>query len=491
MPHQGFDPYRRGLLKGVLAAATTAPFVSALQACAGHRARASSPYGPLRPVNDLSTGLPLLQLPDGFYYKSLSWAGDAMSNGQPVPVRHDGMAVIAHRQTPVGTELVLVRNHEIGHGPRIGAIGVYDALDGSSSAGGGTTNIYFPLDLTQEVRTAPSLGGTLLNCAGGPTPWGTWLSCEETTQDLTAVGGRRHGYVFEVTADPAQTSGEPIIAMGRFRHEAAAVDPSTGIVYMTEDARNVAGLYRYLPLDPSGRPGALARGGKLQAAKVKGVDNADLLAPALGDVVELEWVDIDDPDAGPGPFRGSHATGEASGPFLQAWAAGALRMARGEGIWYGDGRMYIVDTSAGSNLAGQPGYGEGCVWMLDLTSMRMETIFASNTPSVGNNPDNITVSPRGGVLACEDGGGTMDEYGFGNRLLGLTTSGESYLFAKNNVVLSDADVRRIGKKVAANDYRGSEFCGACFDPTGQFLFVNAQAPGITFAIWGPWGRGPL
>jgi hypothetical protein len=85
----------------------------------------------------------------------------------------------------------------------------------------------------------------------------------------------------------------------------------------------------------------------------------------------------------------------------------------------------------------------------------------------------------------------QDTYGFGERLLGLTTAGEAYIFAKNNVVFDDVQAAAAGKNVSGGDYRNREFCGACFDPTGHFLFVNIQTPGITFAIWGPWARGSL
>jgi secreted PhoX family phosphatase len=488
MPPSGFDPRRRRLLQ----AAAAIPFVSLLQACSGGRGSgqatpAGSPYGPLQPVRDLSTGLPLLQLPAGFRYASFSWSGDVMADGQPVPARHDGMAVVAERVVGGERELVLVRNHENGLGHLIKASAQYDAVQlAGGQPAGGTTNLYFRPASRRWRATEASLGGTLVNCAGGVTPWGSWLSCEETAQDHSAAGGRRHGYVFEVGPEPAQTSAEPIIAMGRFRHEAVAVDPVSGSVYLTEDNRNKSALYRYLPADRTRALGALAGGGRLQAARVRGVANADLTAPALGDEYLLEWVDVAEPDADPAAFE----AGQASGPFLQAWAQGALRMSRGEGIWYGDGRLYIVDTSAGRDSLTRSGRGNGCVWLLDLARMRLQAVFVSDAAVVANNPDNITLSPRGGVLLCEDGGGVSDAYGQGNRLLGLSGAG-AYIFAKNNVVLSREEIAAAGKQAAAGDHRGSEFCGACFDSRGEVLFVNVQSPGITFAIWGPWELGPL
>ncbi len=497
-----FQLNRRRILQAGAAAAAAA-FIPSLEALAARRAAASaqllpaaSPYGPLRPAPDLATGLHLLQLPEGFSYRSFSWTGDMMNDGQTTPDRHDGMAVIAEQDGKLGTELVLVRNHENGFGPLIQAPSQYDTAEFGSSErrrqlGGGTTNLRFRPESGEWVSAIASLGGTMINCAGGPTPWATWLSCEETIEDLSDQGGRKHGYVFEVSTDPAATPAEPIVGMGRFRHEAVAVDPATGMAYLTEDHRNLSGLYRYIPDDASPEPGALARGGRLQAAKVKGVRNADLMVPRQGDEVELEWVDIDDPDAAPAPFSGRHAGGDASGPFMQAWRAGALRLSRGEGIWYHAGKLYIVDTSAGASALGRVGYGEGAIWMLDLGTMRMRALFVSGNALAGDNPDNITVSPRGGVLACEDGDAVTDEFGKGSRLLGLTARGESYIFAKNNARLTPADLTTLGKTVEPGDYRDSEFCGACFDSQGRVLFVNMQRPGITLAIWGPWQRGNL
>lgn len=486
------DSSRRRLLKGSVVAAVATPFLGTLQAFAarqsqgnGMLAAGKSAYGPLRPVKDLSTGLELLQLPEGFQYKSFSWTGDLMENGQPVPGALDGMGVIGEQMGPNGPELVLVRNHEAGTGSLIQANGIYDSikLANGQSPAGGTTNLYFPRGVEQAVRTLPSLGGTRTNCAGGVTPWGTWLSCEETTADYRSVGGRAHGYVFEVSADPALTSGQPIIGMGRFAHEAVAIDPRNSYAYLTEDARNRSAYYRFVPTDASQQPGSLVNGGILYAARVKNLAQADLLAPAVGDSYELEWVEIADPDMDPQT--------EGSGPYVQARQAGALRMGRGEGIWYSDGKLYIVDTSAGVDAQGRAGYGEGAVWVHDLATDRLTCIFASSDKTVANNPDNITVSPRGGILMCEDGGGADDAFGFGERLVGLTPAGEAFIFAKNNIVFDDVQAAEAGKQVSGGDYRNREFCGACFDPSGHFLFVNVQTPGISFAIWGPWSRGSL
>ena len=468
-----------------------------------------SPYGALAPVADATTGLPLLLLPPGFSYSTFAWSGDALADGQPCPDRHDGMAVMqtgrghAHgigrngRDNGRGPELVLIRNHERGavDGSAIQAPGMYDTGDvgGGNVAGGGTTTLRYRNG--EWLGAEASLGGTVVNCAGGLTPWGTWLTCEEVRTNAVSSTGHRHGYVFEVHPDAALTNGRPLVGLGRFSHEAVAVDPRTGYVYLTEDDRNKSGLYRFFPNDRGGRYGSLENGGRLQAAGVKGRPNADLIVAAIGDEYELEWVDIPDPDldglVAPAGFPDISAGDSLSGPFAQAWAAGALRMSRGEGIWYAHGKMFIVDTSTGTDSSDRRGRGNGSVWVLDLASQRLEALFVSGDQLAANNPDNITVSPRGGVLLCEDGGESPDEFGPGSRLVGLTPDGQSFYLGKNSVELTSTQIAAADKQVAEGDYRGSEFCGACWSPDGRTLFVNVQSPGITFAIDGPWLHGPL
>jgi uncharacterized protein len=507
---------------------------NALAATGKQAVPAVSPYGAVAPVLDGSTGLPLLCLPEGFEYKSFGWTGDPMADGRPTPSTHDGMAVV--QSTLGGARSLLVRNHERGLVPspaeqisapamystglvngiitvpfgagtiRIGASGTVvnpaapDPVPFVGYAAGGTTNLVFQ---GNEWRSATSsIGGTLGNCAGGPTPWGSWLTCEETILDFSTIGGKKHGYVFETAAAPARSVGQPIIEMGRFVHEAVAVDPATGWVYETEDNRNLSALFRFKPNNTSGRVGSLHDGGTLQAARIKSIlrqarpaslaatNDQAMLNPDIGDEYELEWVDVNDPDANPVVVTGQPGgvtLGFMAGPSFEALSKGCMRMSRGEGIWYSAGRMFIVDTAAGVDGAGRPGRGEGAVWVLDLRTGRLRALFVSANQTVGNNPDNITVSSRGGVVVCEDGG--LGDAG--SRLLGLLSNGEAYTFCRNNVIIDAAQIGAAGKTVAAGDYRGAEFCGACFDPRGLVLFVNIQAPGVTFAIKGPWRRGNL
>jgi secreted PhoX family phosphatase len=482
---------RRGFMAGSAGVATILAGISARRAFAASRASANvvGPYGPLRPVADLETGLPLIQLPEGFEYRTYSWAGDKMPNGQPTPDLHDGMGVVGALRRDGATDVTLVRNHERAFAAPIAAPACYDGVvpTGQQNApGGGTTTLRFRG--RRWVGVEPSLGGTLDNCAGGVTPWGTWLSCEETVQDLTAWGGRRHGYVFEVRRESAATTGRPIIDMGRMMHEAVAVDPQTNIAYLTEDNPWRSCIYRFVPRDRSGTPGSYEAGGRLQAAKVAGVARADLMTPAVGERYRLQWIDIENPDAAPGdaPEGLPNAPNLTSGPFLEAWSGGALRISRGEGICFHGGKIYIVDTAAGLSADGERGKGNGAVWEYDPVAETMQAIFVAGSQLVGDNIDNATVSPAGVIYLCEDGDELLDVYGLGTRVLGLTAEGDSYAFAKNNVNLELRDLLRTGKRVRSGDYRTEEWAGACFDPEGEVMFVNIQRPGITFAIWGPW-----
>lgn len=503
---------RRGFLRSGTGALLAVPLggLYGRQALAqGRMEPIASPYGSVRPVADETTGLHLLQLPEGFRYQSHGWAGDPMDDGAPTPLEHDGMAVVRSRMVGGEQEITLIRNHESKVQPLVGLIGAeaqYDAnriTDDDDLYGhlsGGTTRLVYRGD--RWVSSSPTLGGTIDNCAGGPTPWGTWLTCEEDLADFRDAGGLAHGYVFEVSPVDGETTGEPLVAMGRFDHEAVAVDPATGAVYLTEDDRNQAGLYKFVPADASGRVGSLAQGGELLMAKVAGQDGMDLLDPAMGDMHRIEWVPIEEPDLPPQPYEEApHGEGNlASGPFVQGRGAGGVRFSRLEGIWHAasEGVFYIVDTSAGrgehDGAADVIGRGEGAVWTYDPAAETLTCLWKSDNPLAGNNPDNITVSPRGGVLMCEDGGGVDDAFGPGERLMGLTPRGETYVFAKNNVMLDPSVLRGAGKSeefIDAADHRDNEWAGATFDPTGRVLFVNIQTPGITFAITGPWERGML
>jgi hypothetical protein len=269
-----------------------------------------------------------------------------------------------------------------------------------------------------------------------------------------------HGYVFEVPADGFGDPA-PLRDMGRFSHEAVAVDPATGWVYETEDAGSRSGFYRFIP-HVTGR---LEQGGELYMLKVQGTSRANLGASyANGTTFPVEWVRIMTPDNPAADMQGTFV-------WAQGQAQGAATFARLEGCWYGnDAKIYIVSTSGG--------VGQGQIWQYSPADDTIELLFESPDASVLNAPDNICVSPRGGLVLCEDGNG--EEF-----LHGLTTDGEIFPFAKNTVILNGERHGLVG------NFTGAEWAGACFSPEGRWLFANVQSPGITFAITGPWKAGSL
>ena len=435
----------------------------------------------LSAVADDTTGLPLLRLPPDFRYASFSWTGDAMVGGR-VPDRHDGMAAFER-----GATTVLLRNHERSVAPVIDGADVptYDdyvteSPEGTTGLGGGVTAVI--LDRGRYVETRPRLAGTSTNCAGGPTPWGSWLTCEEAILRGSLIGAEDHGYVFEVPAFE-RASARPIIDMGFFRHEAVAVDPASGVVYLTEDSGPHSGFYRFIPNDLGKRPGALEAGGSLGMLKVRGVDHADLRTAPTGSAFDVDWVPIAEPNADPenlvpyGDTLPIVGTGK-SGPFLQGEAQGAALFARGEGAWHHDGVIYWVDTAGGPA-------GAGTVWVYDPSRSRLTALYSSPGAHEAEAPDNLCVAPNGLVVVCEDGGGTQGtEAVVGSRLLAVGRGGRAVTVAENHVA-PDAPIP--GKTaIEPDDYRGSEFAGADFSSDGQTLFVNVQTPGVTFAITGPW-----
>jgi secreted PhoX family phosphatase len=431
----------------------------------------SEAMGPLAVVNDETTGLPLLRLPDGFRYKSMSWAGTTMHDGHPVPGAADGMGVVRQK----GTRVTMVRNHELqgSSGPIGDSENAYDATPG------GTTTLVFDIEKEELVDSRVSLGGTLYNCAGGVTPWETWLSCEESVFNPEMAhlspprkqrywdvenAHRPHGFVFEVPATGV-AKPEPILAMGQFFHEAVVIDPATGIAYMTEDTGPKAGFYRFIPE----APGKLSQGGRLQMMKV--VDRPEMNDYLiLGQEMDVEWVDIPDPTAGLVP-----AYPNGDGVVSQGLDAGGSAFVALEGCAISEGRIYFTSKLGGRAMAG---------YVLEYHPAREKIwmVYQSAGHDYFSGPDNLVVSPRGSLVICED---RLSANKTAQNIAGLTREGDFFRFCQINP--------RLKGEFAGHDLSStalkSEWAGATFSEDGEWLFINIYNPGVTLAITGPWQEG--
>ena len=407
----------------------------------------------------------ILALPEGFSYQIISRAGQAMSDGFVLPARPDGMATFSGDDGLT----ILIRNHEIDTTPNTGPFGnnneqlpmidaslLYDAGNMEAPALGGTTTLVYDTQKQVVVREFLSLVGTRRNCAGGPTPWNSWITCEETTVRAGGNVEQDHGYNFEVpaTMNPTIAPPTPLKAMGRFNHEAVAVDPTSGIVYQTED-RHDGLIYRYIP----DVPGTLAAGGTLQALTIidqPSLDTRnwedDVPGVTTGQQLAVRWIDLEEIDAPEDDLR------------MRGFDRGAARFARGEGMWYGEGTIFFACTNGGSEKKGQIWkYTPGPAEATDAESQNpgtLELFIEPNDGAIVENADNLTVAPWGDLIVCEDGDGTQN-------LLRVTPQGQVIRFGTNMVSTS-------------------EFAGSTFSPDGSTLFVNIQVDGLTLAITGPW-----
>ncbi|MEU7041627.1 alkaline phosphatase PhoX [Streptomyces varsoviensis] len=446
------------LFAGTAAAAPAAPY----EPGSGHGSGGAG-YGPLVPDPD-----GLLDLPKGFRYRVLSREGDALRSGEgKVPSHHDGMAAFPGRGRHASgrdRRVHLVRNHEnrptAAH--RVPAV---EGLTYDPMGMGGCTAL--ELDAHHRVLgERVAIAGTSTNCAGGPTPWHTWLTCEENEDKAGANGYTKdHGYIFEVDPyDPRRTGAVPLTAMGRFQHEAIAVDPDSGVVYETEDAfdRPFGLFYRFRPHKPLGGRDSLRAGGRLEAMRVPDVPDLSVVQEPGTVFDAIEWAPVPDPLARHTPVR------------LQDFGhRGITHAQKLEGCYWGGRCVYFVSSFA-KRANGSAADHFGQVWRYDPKRRRLTLVVVfgprTDVQLPGESPDNITLAPGGGLMVCEDGEGA--QYVFG-----VTPGGDVYPMARGRQNIGTPDKPEWG-----------EFAGVTFSPDHRTMYVNVYTPGTTFAVTGPWRR---
>ncbi|CAN5194348.1 DUF839 domain-containing protein [soil metagenome] len=382
--------------------------------------RGKSPYGPLQAPD--ANGL---RLPDGFSSRVLARGGQTVPGTlYPWHIFPDGGATFA---TPDGG-WILVSNSEV---PTPVDLPIDPPL-GNPGEGGASAIRFKP---SGEIESAYRiLSGTSSNCAGGPTPWGTWLSCEEVDD----------GLVWE--CDP--TGEQDAIAhpaLGVFNHEAVCVDRKTGFVYLSEDEGDGA-FYRFRPK----RRRDLSSG----VLEVAALDRKGL----------VDWIRVPDPGAASGPLRGQ--------------VAAATRFRRGEGIWFDSGVVYLATTA------------DSRIWAYNARKGRMKVLY---DPEKLKNPpltdvDNITVAKQSGDLyVCEDNGG---EDPFDIAIITPQVSRGKGRRPRAPKVARFAKLTGI-EHGDPSSKAVSEVAGVCFSPDGSRLYFSSQraaVTGATYEVTGPFRR---
>lgn len=433
---------------------------------------AGTPFGPLVEGDDH------LALPEGFSARRV------VSVGVEELLDGPGGSVVGRTASNLdgtgcfekGNRTFLVVNHECratasGPVPHVQGT-VYDRAGGAPMGGNSV------VEVTRDgtfVQQWVGLSGTIRNCAGGETPWGSWLSCEEDTTrkgaTVKTVAGvaykaeQDHGYVFEVfPAAPSEQIPVPIKAWGRAVWEGAAIGPQRKDAYLTEDTGG--GLF-YRWTAPAGKvikPGiALQFGendGVLQAAQlVKNgtplVHYGQLTASDLDKAYPVTWVD-------------GGADRQAQDSNLRAQFPGATVHSKIEGCWSDRKGLWIaVSYTNGAQLTAYPTLGmtgdSGLVLFYDYKAqtLTLKEYYANGNPQGFHGPDNITVSPFGTLVISEDGNDPCS-------LISWTPQGGSEEFARD-----------LGGR--------GEWAGPVFSDSGDVLFASIQST-ATYAITGPFRK---
>lgn len=480
---------RRRFLQGGAAVAFGSMFPLELlaQLC---EAEADLTYGGLSAVGDENAGFSL-KLPGGSTLWSFSSTGQTMADGVPAPGLHDGMGIC--RESTNGI-ITLVRNHEVKAGDPLDpphgeatADAFTEGLAGFTScydpaAPGGTTTLKFDRVNEEWVEARSSLSGTIDNCAGGNTPWGTWLTCEE---DLTINGSgasqKKHGYVFEVRTDGSASSSQPITAMGRFLHEAAAVvdrrvtidlDPGTGPVelepetasqhgdvYLTEDAGSSGGNYvdcGFYLFVPSKTDRSNMQPGDLNSGTLKIMRHNTTNGKINTWANQLRWR-VKFEDVG---------SANLDRPFGKKTNKMAFK--KTEGAFYDrcEHAVWIVAGNSGKTTD-QGKFGR--IFKYNIGTGWLDVMYDSYAHADLSFPDNMTRMKDGSLLFCED---TPQNRNPRIRRINFATEPPT--------IATLVEFDRAAAGYPSNF--DAEFTGVCLSDDNKFLFFCLQRPSVTFAV---------